>query len=981
MKHYTSIPPFLKLGLLISASLVSHMGYTSHEDDDFPYTLKPPAHMQNAVWDNESPISKPVLASQQQPVRDAGILFSIDYTDSPISLLDDFETLSPVEPPLNKPEKPQVVPPQPSLESSKEPEAKPAAPDVIPRDQVQTAQQVQQPVPEAPKQPVLQNAPQNLVVQNGPQTGVPGAPEANKKILINFNNVGIIEYIRFISRISGKNFVFDENDLQFNVTIISEEPTSIENIMTALIQELRIHDLTLIEQGNNLIIHKNPKVNSVSRVVADDLPGSSDKNVELVTQVFRLNTLDPAKAAGIIRPLISDRALVESLRETNHLIVTDVVSNVNQISELLKSLDSPNSGLVIGQYVARTSDIETLLPLVQQIMLPISQDQPLTFVPHSQANSIFIVSTPFLVERSISILQHLDQEKGKTRIIELKELKFEQGKGAGAPTKPVEAPRPAEPAKPVGPIRETAPRISPALEGGWQYGPSRTEIEEKRARELQQAAEAAARGAGVNILPLFIPVEMPAPKCPPAHFEEHHVPLRPVPLQVGLPEIEEEAEPRVEKLLRPVQTNETIPVPVARQKFYIHNLQYRTGDAILGQIQQIGASMQNVAAYTELLATINTMQWLQAAKALVVTGTPENIDKVRELIEQLDIPLRQVFIEMLILQTTVDDSLHYGVNWGVRFGGGNQAGSMGFQEGASTLQGSLDSTGVTGLGTAIPRTITTPPFNQVLVPDPRNLAKDTGFKLGIMGQHIIHKGLGLEFSSIGALVSAIHDFASVDIVMSPKVITEDGIPAQIFVGVNTPFKTQSVSNDLGSIITNNFEYRDVGTSLQVTPHITNGDIVSLDIIEEVSSLGSTPATTGNSNTVIGPTTNKNSTRTSLLVPDGYFVIMSGMMSNEVDETRSQIPCIGSIPLVGAAFSDTQPALHKRNLMIFIRPQIIDTDEQILNITRHQQDVWKVKNELKPKWEVETETALDWFNVRSTFNTDDEDDLPCREWVH
>jgi type III secretion protein C len=106
-----------------------------------------------------------------------------------------------------------------------------------------------------------------------------------------------------------------------------------------------------------------------------------------------------------------------------------------------------------------------------------------------------------------------------------------------------------------------------------------------------------------------------------------------------------------------------------------------------------------------------------------------------------------------------------------------------------------------------------------------------------------------------------------------------------------------------------------------------------------------------------------------------------MTQDEVDENRNQIPCLGSLPLAGAAFSDTRPQHRKRNLMIFIRPQIVDTDEEILNITRHQQDVWKIQNEIKPKWEVETETALDYFNVRSTFNVNDRDDLPCREWVH
>ncbi|MCE5318973.1 MAG: type III secretion protein [Parachlamydia sp.] len=957
MKHPLSAPLFLKLGLLISACFVT-LGFSATNDEDSYFKItQEPSRLDDAsnLWETEpAPLSK----DRDATLRNAQILFSLEHLDSPpafpLSPEDIREGLqleseaAEMQPTTTQPTTTQPTPVQPAAE--------PLAP-------IESLTPVQPP----PAQAAEPSAPAK------PGSTANGSQD-NQKILINFNNVSIIEFIRFISRISNKNFVFDENDLQFNVTIISEEPTTIENILTALIQELRIHDLTLIEQGNNLIIHKNLKVNSVSKVVAEDLPGSLDSSAEIVTQVFRLNTLDPTKAATVIRPLISDRALVEPLRESNHLIVTDVASNVNQIGDLLKSIDAPNSGLVIGQYVARTTDIDTLLPLVQKIMMPISQDQPLTFVPYTHSNSIFIVSTPFLVERSISILQHLDQEKGRTRIIEMKELKFEQPAKPGptGPAVPIIPARPAGevPSRPVQPVRPTGPAMPTIpLDGGWEFGPSQAEIE--RERERERAAEAAAAAQQ----PIFIPVEVP---CPAQEFEQ-----APPPLNIGVTEDYEEEHIPVEKFLRPFDANEVAPVPAGRMKFYIHKLQYRTGDCVLGQLQQIGQSLQATTTNTELLAAINTIQWLQCAKALVITATPEVIDKIRILIEQLDTPLRQVFIEMLILQTTVDDSFHFGVDWGTRFGGGNQAGSMGFQEGASTLQGSLDSTGVTDLGGQFPNP--TPnlvtPFNNALIPDPRNLAKANGFHLGVMGQHIIHKGLGLQFNSIGALVTAIHDFASTNIIMSPKIITEDGVPAQIFVGINTPFKTQSVSNDLGSIITNNFTYQDVGTSLQVTPHIYNCDLISLDIIEEVSSLATTPASTGNSNEVIGPTTNKNATRTSILVPDGFFVILSGMMQDEVDENRSQIPCLGSLPIAGAAFSDTRPIVRKRNLMIFIRPQIIDTDEEIQNITRHQQDVWKVKNVIKPKWQTETEATLDWANVRATFNTDDIDDLPCCEWVH
>lgn len=850
-----------------------------------------------------------------------------------------------------------------------------------------------QPTPESNQQSPLRTPQEERVTQTSSKSGADG----KKTILINFNNVSIIEFIRFISRVSNKNFVFDEGDLQFNVTIVSEEPTTIDNIMTALLQELRIHDLTLIEQGNNLIIHKNPKVNSVSKVVADDIPEFQPISAEIVTQVFRLNTLEPDRAIAVIRPLVSENAILEYVRDTNHLIVTDLHSNVQEIGKLLKSLDAPNSGLVIGQYVAKTADINQLVPLAQQIMSPISKDNPLVFVPYENSNSIFIVSSPFLVERSISILQHLDQEKGKTRIINLQELQLESQQGlpstASSQTTPKKKKdKSRQEQKPSARTATYQEEVRPS--DAWDYGPSTTFIRPSETEE---------KGEETNILPFFIPVEIPTISIEKEReLDEARRALEelqalqysqkerqaPAPWHVGVTEFEPEEAILPQTIRRNIPLNpDYVPVPVNLAKFYIHKLQYRRGDVVLAQLQQIGSSLQFTKGNDELIEAINTVQWLQDVKSLVITGTPLYLEKVRELVEQIDIPLRQVYIEMLILDTTVDDSLNFAVNWASRFGGGNQAGSQGFTSGASPLQGAMDSTGVTGLGGSRPNISpnvdpnTLLPFNDRKVPDPRTLAKQAGFSLGVIGQNIIHKGLGIEFNSIGALVTALHTRNISNIILNPKIITEDNVPAQIFVGITTPFKTQSVSNDQGSIITNNFEYRDVGTSLQVTPHLHNSDLITLDIFEERSSLASTPASTGNSNTVIGPTTSKNSTKTTVHVPNGFFVIISGMIEDNIDRNRQQVPCLGSAPLIGGAFSDKGTRDAKRNLMIFIRPLIIDTDEEYQNLTRHQQDVWEFKNDMPKAWVQETEQALDFFNVRSTMNTDDEDLPPCHQFAH
>lgn len=775
--------------------------------------------------------------------------------------------------------------------------------------------------------------------------------------LINFNNISIIEYIRFISRITGKNFVFNEDDLQFNITIISEEPTSLENIMTALLQEIRIHDLEMIEQGNSIIIHRNPRVNAISKVVSDDFGEEDDANAEIVTQVFRLNTLEPIKAATIIRPLMSENALIETLSDPNQLIITDLVSNVSQINKLLKSLDAPNGGLVIGQFVAHITDINTLMPLAQQIMQPISQDQPLILVPYTNTNSIFIVSSPFLVERTISILQHLDQERAKTRIIDLNELKFQAGtagtsqaipQGArGGATGPVSAPT----TKPG----ETGGAVT-GSQNGWQYGPG---------------AVITPSEPGLDLIPLFIPVEVGGKEGAGAGAGAGAA----LPPSVGYTHFRLEEPVPVVKITRKGEPIEAyIPAPSDRMKFYLHKLQYRKGDAVMEQVQQIASSLQDSPGHDDLMAIINTMQWLQDSKSLVFTGTPQNIEKLKDLVEQIDIPLRQVYIEMLILQTTMDEELQFGVNWGQRFGGGHQAGSQGFQAGVSPLQGTLDSAGVTQLGGSFPNINTGVPFNNALVPNPNPLGKNDGFNLGVLGQHIIHKGLGIEFNSIGALVHALHDRNQNKIIQTPRIITEDGVPAQIFVGINTPFKTQSISNDIGGNVTNNFEFRDVGTSLQVTPYLHNSDIVTLEVVQEVSSVaGQNTTGTGSSTQIIGPTTNKNSTKTTIHMPDGYFVIMSGMMENDQLSDRRQVPCLGGIPVLGAGFSFKREVGARRNLMIFIRPLIIDTDEQYQNITRHQQDIYKVADKPRKSWVYETEEALDFLNLRRTYNVDDEDD--------
>lgn len=734
-------------------------------------------------------------------------------------------------------------------------------------------------------------------------TTLPTASTATKEISVNFSNVSMIEYIRFISRVSGKNFLFDEQDLLFNVTIISQEPTSVDNLMAALLQELKIRGFSLIEQGNNIIIHTNAAVRAPATIVAPGIPITGDRPAALITRVFRFNTLDPIRMAEVIKPLLSDDALVEVLADSNNLILTDLAGNVTKIAQLISSLDAPGSGMTIGQYVVRNAFVDSLVDLAEKILQPITQGNPLVLVPHPVTNSIYIVSNPFIVEKAIVILQNLDNNEGRTKIMSLESLKLStellsRPGGIDGTGRPGEGRLgvgiPGEEGGP-GSIGTQGRGIGP---GGFPEGPGGPGL----------------LPGGISSTPRWVE-ELPA-----GHIE--------------------------------------------RTMFFIHKLKFRKGDQIEVALRKIGDSLRITGTSNQdLIAAIDSIQWIESSNSLIFTGTVSALEKVKELINEVDSPLRQVYIEVLVLDTSIDDSLDYGVDWGTRFGGGNQAGAAAFlgAENGTVFTSAIDTTDVISTAGSV---------------SGRLLARSVGFHLGVIGRHLCHGGT--TFNSIGALVNAIHDNSKANIIMNPKIVTEDNHPAEIFVGSTTRYKTQSISNDLGNVITNNFQFLDVGTTLRVTPLIGTNDVITLDIVQEITNAisNANPAISNanpqNVDVNLVPVINKSKTTTKIHVPNGYFVIISGMIRDDQLRTVSRIPCLGGIPIIGSANKRKNNRDSKRNLMIFIRPLIVDTAEELETITRRQQDVWREKTKFRRSWNYETDEALDFLNLKAT----DPDEIGC-----
>lgn len=623
---------------------------------------------------------------------------------------------------------------------------------------------------------------------------------------LNFEDISVLELIQFVSRISGTNFIFDKEDLEFSVTIVSEDASTIEDLMAALIQVLQTHQLSVVEQGNNILIFKNELLSKVSTVVTNsNIEDACDSAI--VTRVFNLYHVDNDKIVSIVRPLLSQDAIVEVSSETQHLIVTDITANVNKIADLLEALDTPDPArmLDVAQYQVQGAYPAALVAYAQEILAPLAQQNVLQMVAQPSSNKIYVISTPFLVHRALEILESLDEADITAQL------------------------------------------------------------------ELHSS-------------------DLPANA-------------------------------------------------MANNHFYMYKLKHQNGQEISDAIASIGTNLQSQgAANVDLVSTISSIQWLEVNNSLVISGTQESIDKVIGLIDDLDQTPKQVYIEVLIIDTTLENSLDFGVQWVAL---GEEQNKLAY---ASGLQGnSPPGSNITGtVGGAGANRVAGPPNApqipnpavDIPLPRPANLAgfgdlasTASAFGLGIVGNILRHDGQS--FLTLGALVSALEEEANTTVVLNPRIMTEDTQQANFFVGQNIPYQTTSTVVQQTGSVTQNVQYEDVGVQLRVTPTISPNNMVTLQIDQSVSDVVGTVGST------LTPTTNKTLATTRVHIPDGCFLVMSGHIRDEQASVHSGIPCLGSLPLIGPTFSRTLDQRGKRNLIMFLRPHVVSNIQEGLDLTNQE----------------------------------------------
>ncbi len=353
--------------------------------------------------------------------------------------------------------------------------------------------------------------------------------------------------------------------------------------------------------------------------------------------------------------------------------------------------------------------------------------------------------------------------------------------------------------------------------------------------------------------------------------------------------------------------------------YYLENAEAEglseTLNKILSETAKVPANKQSGSG-KKLFSTV-TITADKPTNALIVNATAEDYDGIKELIGQLDIKRKQVFVEALILELGMGALLDVGVS----LQGGADVNNDSVVFGTSNLN-----SGQVGLkdlspgeGSTIPSLLT---------------KAISGILLGGMFNPITTTGPDGSIITIPAL-SALIDLAETDqnvnVLSAPRLLTSDNEEAEIIVGSNVPIITSKASDNAGNPI-NSIERQDVALTLRFTPQITEGNMVRLTVFQETSDIAPANEDVGNVDAV-GPTINKRLLRSTVVAEDGKTVVLGGLFKTFKQEVVTKVPLLGDIPLLGYLFRSKREEERKTSLLIFITPHVIRDSADLDRITR------------------------------------------------
>ncbi|MCE3272359.1 MAG: gspD [Ramlibacter sp.] len=316
-----------------------------------------------------------------------------------------------------------------------------------------------------------------------------------------------------------------------------------------------------------------------------------------------------------------------------------------------------------------------------------------------------------------------------------------------------------------------------------------------------------------------------------------------------------------------------------------------------------------------------------STNSLIITAPEPQYRQLRAVIDQLDGRRAQVMVESLIVEVNADKAAEFGIQWqnllgstsssvvgvlGTNFSAGSGAGANII---SLALQAATSTAGTAASSATLPA---------------------TGFNFGVA------RNIG-GTPVLAFLARFLESNAEANVLSTPNLLTLDNEEAKIVIGQNVPFITGQFTNTgtTGSSVSpfTTVERRDVGLTLRVKPQINENGTVRLTIYQEASAVQA-----GTERDPNGPTTNKRTIESNVLVDDGAIVVLGGLLEDRYGGSQEKVPGLGDVPVFGNLFRSEQRRRVKSNLMVFLRPIVIRDAAQSDALSLDRYDLMRVKQQ-------------------------------------
>lgn len=671
-------------------------------------------------------------------------------------------------------------------------------------------------------------------------------------VVMDFQDVEIGTLVKFISEITGKNFLLDDK-VKGKVSVISPSKISVDEAYRVFQSVLQVKGFTLVDTGPVV------KIIPTKDVKGEGLPIGAETKIpseSFVTQLVPLEHLEAQAAASLLQPLVSREGLISAYTPTNSLIIVDTEANIARLVELILGLDVPGQERnveVIPLKHAYANDVATILreaiedqsapggpsggtTSVPGIGTSAAKTQPASggrasgvrVVPDERSNSVVVIGNMIEIRQAHALIAKLDRPlprgTGRINVYYLRHADATEMVQVLADL--------------VGTTTSTVPRqILPGravTEGGGRFG-SGAYRTATGSQSLGDFGRSTISRQSAGALP---------------------------------------------------GTGRSQSLP---------------GTA--GGVQSAGTGGPAVEFESGVRVTADP-----ATNSLVISAAPQDYATLREVIEQLDIPRRQVLVEAIIFEVSMTKAKQLGIE----------------MQGGASVDGKAVAFGRVNFRNLNPVTQT------IQGGDLSGIGNLSGLLGALISDQSIVLSDGTKIPAGALLLTALEADTDINVLSAPTILTTDNEEAEIVVGQNVPFVTSRSTNETN--LENTFsqiDRRDVGITLRLTPQISEGDTVRLLIFQEVSALVPTSQVQV---LQLGPTTTVRSATTSVVVRDSQTVAIGGLISDSLRASEQGVPYLSDIPVIGNLFKFDDKSKEKVNLIILLTPRILRNPSALASLT-------------------------------------------------